>query len=189
MEKDLSQADLDYCVAKGIISKADSMFYKHYSAARDKRYEQSYNRLVDNLKYYAGIAVRVAAMHEQTAARNAIMKAAINAMHRSYASKQVEPRMNVRIDQALLADLRKIECCDEPEVLERNAQLVLASYFNRMNKIELRDLAKERIVHEVNHVEKFDNGMIKKAIITYSFEEDEPDDYWVPDPKRPPVIQ
>lgn len=100
-----------------------------------------------------------------------------------------EPRMNVRIDQSLMADLRKIECCDDPEILERNAQLVLASYFNRMNKIELRDLAKERIVHEVNQIEKFDNGMIKKAVITYSFEEDEPDDYWVPDPKRPPVIQ
>jgi hypothetical protein len=44
-------------------------------------------------------------------------------------------------------------------------------------------------VHEVNLMDKHPNGMIKKAIITYSFEEDEPEDYWLPDRKRPPVVK
>jgi hypothetical protein len=82
-----------------------------------------------------------------------------------------EPTMTVSLDSTLESELRKIECCASPEDLEHNASLVLASYFNRMNKIELRDVATTSLSGHIDHLEKHENGNIKKAVISYSFDD------------------
>lgn len=81
------------------------------------------------------------------------------------------PTMSVEIDETLKNELKTIDCCDESEKLEHNASLVLSSFFNRMNKIELRDIEKSKLTGHIDHLENYPGGMIKKAIISYGFED------------------
>lgn len=83
-----------------------------------------------------------------------------------------EPTMTVTLDEDLNNELRAIECCADPKTLEHNASLVLSSFFNRVNKIELRDVAKSHIESHIDHLEEFPDKRIKKAIISYSFHDD-----------------
>jgi hypothetical protein len=82
-----------------------------------------------------------------------------------------EPEMSVTLDPQLETELKTIECCNDTETLEHNASLVLASYFNRMNQIELRDVATTSLLGHIDYSANHPDGKIKKTIISYSFDD------------------
>ena len=87
-------------------------------------------------------------------------------------SSLFESKMNVMLDETLKIELQTIKCCTEVKELEHNASLVLASFFNRMNKIELRDVETTTLKSTIDKIEYYDDTkLIKKAVMTYSFEE------------------
>ncbi len=82
-----------------------------------------------------------------------------------------EPTMTVNLDPELESELKTIECCPDVETLEHNASLVLASFFNRMNNIELRNIETTSLKPHCDSLDKYPNGQIKKAVISYSFDD------------------
>lgn len=55
--------------------------------------------------------------------------------------------------------------------LQHNAEMVLASWFERQNKFELSDREKFKIDSKIVYCEQFDTGVIKTCVIDFVFTE------------------
>lgn len=86
MASALSQADLDYCIHKGIISQLDGQFYKRAVNADsiEPRYKGLLDSLSGKLKHYCGIAAKRSVMQEHTNSRNQMMRSAKVAARQHY---------------------------------------------------------------------------------------------------------
>ena len=84
----ISQADLDYCVKRGVISKTDKQFFlgaSRVSGSLTGHYSNAFNKLSQKLQFYAGISEKVTVMKERVSKKNQLMKEAKNNMLKSYA--------------------------------------------------------------------------------------------------------
>lgn len=86
-------------------------------------------------------------------------------------SSLFEPTLKVEIDESLIAELKSVENSDNIEVIEHNASLILASWFNKVNHIELRDAEKTEIAGHVDLCEKHPDGRVKKCVVSYVFKD------------------
>lgn len=80
------------------------------------------------------------------------------------------PSIVVKADEFLLGQLKTIPQTDA-DVLKHNADLVLASWFNKTNEIELADREKWTIVSAVVDCDKYPSGAVKRCILEYTFKQ------------------
>ena len=87
-------------------------------------------------------------------------------------STEFEPKLPLKVTSGLLNQLTAVKCSDDSEVIKSNADLVLASWFNQIEDIELADRDKFQVTSEVVEArcERYENGNIKSVYIYYNFE-------------------
>jgi uncharacterized protein YdeI (YjbR/CyaY-like superfamily) len=81
------------------------------------------------------------------------------------------PTMEVSIPDELLQKLKESGEWKDPEKLKENSDFIFASWFSKMNDIELADREVSEIVSEIIVCEKYPNGNIKKCSMKYIFKE------------------
>lgn len=69
------------------------------------------------------------------------------------------------------SQLKSVKSSKEAEVIKYNAEMILASYFSRMNEIELADRDKYEIGSEILICTKYDNGNVRSCSIQFFFRE------------------
>ncbi len=88
MKAVLSDADLNYCVGRGIISKSDKRFFMSAASVSKSLkgyYSDAYNKLNEKLCYYSGIAERVSVAKEQVSRKNQLMRDSKSRARAAYA--------------------------------------------------------------------------------------------------------
>lgn len=81
-----------------------------------------------------------------------------------------DPSMTVEADDRLLKQLEVLEDEEEEIELQSRADLIMASWFTKINEIELADLNEWVIVSEVALCEKYVfSGKIRKCVLNYYF--------------------
>lgn len=80
------------------------------------------------------------------------------------------PSMRVDLDKRALLQLTTIKARD-PKIVEDNAGYVFASWFSRMNEIELADRDKFIVVPQTIKCETYPNGKVKHCEIAFNFQE------------------
>lgn len=80
------------------------------------------------------------------------------------------PSMQVSVSQEnLLNEFMKITEKTDSEILKQNADLVIASWFSKMNEIELDERPGNGISSELIRCEKYSTGQIRKCVIRYNY--------------------
>lgn len=81
------------------------------------------------------------------------------------------PTMKVNLDIKALLQLTAIPADKSPQHVEDNAGFVLASWFERLNEIELADRDHYRVAPKVIKCDNYPNGRIKHCEIAFNFQE------------------
>lgn len=79
------------------------------------------------------------------------------------------PSMKIEYDKSINDQLRQIESKRDVESMRENAALVMASWFSKMNEIELSDKFQYGIDSEIVECERYDDDMPKKCVIKFVF--------------------
>lgn len=79
------------------------------------------------------------------------------------------PEIKIEADEDLLTKLSEIKNSDEKNICEQ-ANTLFATWFSKMNEIELADRTEYHIINELVACEKFDSGAIKSCAIEFNFE-------------------
>lgn len=80
-----------------------------------------------------------------------------------------EPTMKVVVDETLLKAIKEVKNSEDSESIKQHAEVALASWFSKMNEIELADRDEWTISSEVKHCEKWPNNKVKKCVIQFEF--------------------
>jgi hypothetical protein len=80
------------------------------------------------------------------------------------------PTMNIPVDKELGKQLIKLKQENNETILKDNSDLILASWFSKMNEIELADRNSFKIESMIVSCDKYSNGKIRKCILDYYFE-------------------
>lgn len=81
-----------------------------------------------------------------------------------------EPTMKIGLDANIATELKKLVDSTQIETVKENADTVMASWFAKMNQIELSDREEYDIVSKVVKCEKWDSGKVKMCVIEYTFQ-------------------
>ncbi len=81
------------------------------------------------------------------------------------------PTMKINLEPKVLLQLSAIKGSEDHEAIHSNAAMVMATWFNKMNEIELADRNKYEIVSELFHCEKYSDGKVKECAIYFIFKE------------------
>lgn len=90
----------------------------------------------------------------------------------SFKTAEFKPTIIVKIDSKMMDELFNIETQKGEDIVKEQANNVFATWFQRMNDIELADREKYKIVTElVAPCERYDSGIISKCSIKFIFKE------------------
>src|SRR5687768_14329135 len=79
-----------------------------------------------------------------------------------------QPRITVTKDQVKQFGLTK--CTNKtPDEIKNCAQLLLASFFNKVNEIELRDFEKTTLETNIVSTQHYDTGLVKEIEIEFVY--------------------
>ena len=79
------------------------------------------------------------------------------------------PTMKINLDENLINQLHSIESNKNSEVIKHNAEIMLASFFSKINEIELADRDYYHIESEVMKCDKYPTGIAKYCKIKFIF--------------------
>lgn len=82
-----------------------------------------------------------------------------------------KPTSEVIGDSALLNELHQVQCADNTKVIKKQAQKVVADWFNKIDQAETEDKFTHQIASQVNYCEKYPNGQVKECSIEFFFKE------------------
>lgn len=87
-----------------------------------------------------------------------------------------EPTMQIEISQGLMSELTGVCIDGEDKIAEHvnqkirdQADMVFATWFQKMNEIELADRSQYEIGTEVTHCSKYPNGKIRSVKLRFVF--------------------
>lgn len=83
-------------------------------------------------------------------------------------SATFKPTMVINADQALLERLATISGPDE-SILQSNARMVFAQWFNKSNEIELADPSEAYVADEIVECERYASGQPKRCVIRFIY--------------------
>lgn len=88
-----------------------------------------------------------------------------------FETAQFSPTMKVDVSSELMQELiDSVDCKNEDEVVKNQAFGVFASWFQKMNEIELADRAQYEVAAElVAPCERWENGQVKQCQIRFIF--------------------
>lgn len=81
------------------------------------------------------------------------------------------PTLKISITDELNKQFAQIRSEKDEINLKKNSDIVLATWFSKMNEIELADRDKFEIKSEIIKCEKYANERIKQCVIRYTFKE------------------
>lgn len=80
------------------------------------------------------------------------------------------PTLKISITEELNRQFAKVKSEKDEINLKKNSDIVLATWFSKMNEIELADRDKFQIKSEIIKCERYANQRIKQCVIRYTFE-------------------
>ena len=83
-------------------------------------------------------------------------------------SANFEPKL--KVENVDVKQLLSIKADPDVDVVKHNAEMVMASWFTKINDIELADRDDYNIVSEVLRCERYDNDKIKTCSIAFYFD-------------------
>lgn len=102
-------------------------------------------------------------------------------------SASFEPKIQVSVGGELLARLHSVNSPTNSDIIKSNADMVLASFFSKINEIELADREEYEVTSEVINCEKYPNDTVKTCEIKYLFKKIKTEVGMDEDFKRPRV--
>lgn len=81
-------------------------------------------------------------------------------------SAYFKPTMKVNVNVNLLEN---ISTGEDSETIKRNAEVALASWFSKMNEIELADRDEYVLQSEIEECIRYDNGKVKTCVVVFNF--------------------
>lgn len=88
-------------------------------------------------------------------------------------SATFEPTIEVQSDEGIMEQLKTLENPQDSKVIQSNADLILASWFNKaietLTEIEESDREKYYVKSSIPICENYPNGKVKTCVIEYDY--------------------
>lgn len=79
------------------------------------------------------------------------------------------PTLKVKADATLKKQLLNLQSSSDSAVIKSNAELMFASWFSKINEIELADRDEYEIHSDMVTCLRYKSGMVKKCVMKFSF--------------------